>query len=332
MQVWERRAFLGEQRHEEEISVSTNAVGVKRPQPKRSAFLVLLLVVALIVTIAAISIPNLLRSRITSDQAAQYARMRAPAAQAEAERSGGIPRIEVDFRKVVRTGSLDLEVKDPVQTAEALRQLALREHGYLEASNVWGAADSLQTAQVTLRIPAERFDEVRLEARKLGMRMSNERVESKDVTGEHVDLESSLRNYRAEEQQYLQIMKRAGAVKDTLEVARQLAEVRGRIEHTQGQWRLLSQQAQMATLAVSLRSQPVVAIGGVRWQPLQQIKVALRDAAQDLADYGDFLILVLFRLPVMLLWVLTLAAMAAFAWKLVRWLWRKLFVAAPAMA
>jgi len=311
--------------------VGTNAVAVKRAQPKKSALLILLLVVALILTILAIATPNLLRSRMAANQASQYARMQAQSAEGGAD-GGGLPKLEVDFRKVVRTGSLDLEVKDPVQTAEALRQLALRERGYLESSNVWGASDSLQTARVTLRVPAERFDEVRLEVRKLGARMTNERVESKDVTGEYVDLESSLRNYRAEEQQYLEIMKRAGAVKDTLEVARQLAEVRGRIERTQGQWKLLSQQVQMATLSVSLRSESVAAIGGVRWQPLQHVKIALRDAAQDLAGYGDFLILVLFRLPVMLLWVVTLAVMAGLGWKLARWLWRKLFVAAPALA
>jgi len=311
--------------------VSTNAVAMQRPQPRKSALLILLLVAALILTLIVIATPNLLRSRMAADQA-KYASMQPPGGVAGESDSAGLAQREVDFRKVVRTGSLDLEVADPVQTAEALRQLALREHGYLEASNVWGASDSLQTAQVTLRVPAERFDEVRLEVRKLGVRMTNERVESKDVTGAYVDLESSLRNYRAEEQQYLEIMKRAGAVKDTLEVARQLAEVRGRIERSQGQLQLLSQQVQMATLSVALRSQSVTAIGGVRWQPLQQIKIALRDAAQDLADYGDFLILVLFRLPVMLLWVVTLAAMAGLGWRLARWLWRKLFVAAPAMA
>lgn len=312
--------------------MSTNAVAVKRPQPRKSAFLVLLLVVALILTIVVIAVPNLLRSRISVDQA-KYASWQAQSAgEAAIADRAAIPQLAVDIRKVVRTGSLDLEVADPVQTAEALRQLALHQHGYVEASNVWGASDSLQTASVTLRVPAERFDEVRLEARKLGVRMTNERVESKDVTAESVDLESSLRNYRAEEQQYLEIMKRAGALKDTLEVARQLAEVRGRIERSEGQRKLLAQQVEMATLRVSLRAQSVVTIGGVRWQPLQRIRIALRDAAQDLADYGDFLILVLFRLPVMLLWVVTLAAMAGLGWKLARWLWRKLFLAAPALA
>jgi len=330
MQAGKRRAFWGRALPEEESSVNTNVVAVKRSRPSKSALVILLLVVALIGTIIVIATPNLLRSRIAADPA-RYAALQAPSAEGGADRAG-IPKLVVDFRKVVRTGSLELEVKDPVETAEALRQLAAREHGYLESSNVWGASDSLQTAHVTLRVPAERFDAVRLEVRKLGVRMTNERVESKDVTGEYVDLESSLRNYRAEEQQYLEIMKRAGAVKDTLEVARQLAEVRGRIERTQGQWKLLGQQVEMATLSVSLRSQSVTAIGGVRWQPLARIRMALRDAAQDLADYGDFLILVLFRLPVILLWVLTLAAMAALGWKLARWLWRKLFVAAPALA
>ena len=308
--------------------MSSNAVVGELSQPKKSALLILLLVVALILTIIAVAIPNLLRARIAANES-KYGSFSEPTSAGEAD--GSVPRLEAGFRKAVRTGSLALEVKDPVQTAEALRQLALREHGYLEASNVWGASDSLQTANVTLRVPAERFDEVRLEVRELGVRMTNERVESKDVTGEYVDLESSLRNYRAEEQQYLEIMKRAGAVKDTLEVARQLAEVRGRIERTEGQRKLLAQQVQMATLSVSLRSESVTALGGVRWQPLQQIKVALRDATQDLADYGDFLILVVFRLPVMLLWMVTLAGMAGLGWKMTRWLWRKFFVA-PAVA
>ena len=70
----------------------------------------------------------------------------------------------------------------------------------------------------------------------------------------------------------------------------------------------------------------------VRWQPVQHVRLAVRDAAQDLADYADFLILMFFRLPVMLLWVLTLAVLAALGWKLGRWLWRKLFVPSPVMA
>ena len=48
--------------------MSSNAVAVKRPQAKRSALVVLLLVVALILTIIVIATPNLLRSRMAASQ------------------------------------------------------------------------------------------------------------------------------------------------------------------------------------------------------------------------------------------------------------------------
>jgi len=178
---------------------------------------------------------------------------------------------------------------------------------------------------------AARFDEARREVRALGERVKNEQDDAQDVTGKYVDLESNLRNYHAEEAQYLEIMRRSGSIKDTLAVAERLADVRGRIERTQGQLNLLAHQTQMAVLEVTLCTEAVAQPVDVRWHPKAEIKAAFWDAADDLSVYANFMIAVLFRLPVFLLWVITVLVSALCGWRLLRWVWKRL-LSAPAPA
>jgi hypothetical protein len=71
-------------------------------------------------------------------------------------------------------------------------------------------------------------------------RVDREEIKSEDVTRQYVDIDARLRNMRAEEERYLEILKRAATVKDTLDVTQHLADVRGRIEQAQGEMNLLT--------------------------------------------------------------------------------------------
>jgi peptidoglycan hydrolase CwlO-like protein len=75
-------------------------------------------------------------------------------------------------------------------------------------------------------------------------------VEARDVTREYVDREAALHNARAEEQQYLLILKRAASVKDVLEVSSKLAEVRAHIDELQTDLRSLHSQGDMSLLTI----------------------------------------------------------------------------------
>jgi hypothetical protein len=75
-----------------------------------------------------------------------------------------------------------------------------------------------------MRIPAEYFDDARAQVRRIAKTVEQDTTEARDVTREYVDQEASLRNSRAEEAQYLAVLKRAAAVKDILEVSSKLAE------------------------------------------------------------------------------------------------------------
>jgi Domain of unknown function (DUF4349) len=135
--------------------------------------------------------------------------------------------LENTERMVVRTGTLEIIVVDPVQAAEQLRDLATHLSGFVVSSRVSGSDERTRSAQVTVRIPAKYFDEARTQVRRIAKTVEQDTVEARDATREYVDQEARLRNTRAEEARYLAILKRTAMVKDVLEVSSKLAEVRG---------------------------------------------------------------------------------------------------------
>jgi hypothetical protein len=279
-------------------------------------------VLPIILLIGAISVPNLLRSRMAADQAAQYGRTQL-AMEKAADGSAG-PAL-ADIRRVIRTGAMQLTVADPAAALEQIAATSRAAGGFVESSELFRSANEIAGGQITLRVPAAAFDDTRAAIRRLGKRVERETVNSSDVTAQYVDTEATLRNYRAEEAQYLGIMRGARNVKDTLEVAQRLSELRGRIERAQAQLNLLSRQVEMASLAVSLRAE-VGPAGSVAWSPLHQLRRAWNESLQGFADYLDAMLVVLFRIPLVLAWAFTVCALAAVAWRLLRWVWRHWFV------
>ena len=136
------------------------------------------------------------------------------------------------------------------------------------------------SASVTISVPTTRFEEARSEIRKLGLRVEADRLEAQDVTKDYVDREARLRNLRAQEAQYLGILKQAKTVKDTLEVSDKLNEVRSEIEQQQAEFEALSKQVEMVAIGVSLRAEADVQAFGLHWRPLYQLKLSPRRIAK----------------------------------------------------
>lgn len=226
-------------------------------------------------------------------------------------------------RKMVRNSSMDLVTKKPADTAEQIRQLAERLGGFLVKSTTSG--QDAQSAFLSVRVPAEHFEEALAEIRKLGMRVEAERVEAQDVTRQYVDLDARLRNLRSEETQYLSIMKRANTVKDTLEVSEKLSNVRGEIEEQQAEFQALSKQVETVEINVSLRTEAEAQVFGLHWRPLYQLKHAMRDGLDSLENYAVAMAGFIFLLPTILLWLMTVLLGAAVGWRLLRFAGRIFF-------
>ncbi len=233
-----------------------------------------------------------------------------------------VPRAAAD-RKIIRTSSLELVVQHPADAADKITSLAESLGGYLVSSE--GGGQNATAGALTIRVPSAQFEAARAAIRKLGLRVESEKIEAQDVTRQYVDQDASIRNLRAEEAQYLAILKQAGTVKDMLIVTEKLSEVRGLIEQQQAEFNALSRQVETVALTVSLRTEPVPQTFGLNWHPGYQLEQALHDGLESLATYATAMIGILFYLPATLLWVGTIVGVLVIGWRTVRWIGRRWF-------
>jgi hypothetical protein len=226
-------------------------------------------------------------------------------------------------RKIIRTSSLELIVQRPAEVAEKITALAESMGGYLVSSE--GGGQNAAAGTLTIRVPSAQFEAARAEIRKLGLRVESEKIEAQDVTRQYVDQDANIRNLRAEEAQYLSILKQAGTVKDMLIVTEKLSEVRGQIEQQQAEFNALSRQIETVALSVSLRTEPQAQTFGLNWRPGYQLEQALHDGLESVANYATAMIGILFYLPATVLWVGTIVAVMVVGWRMVRWAGRRWF-------
>ena len=305
--------------------------------------------------VAAIATPNLLRSRLAANESADVATLRRmyestrpQAARHSATAGASLQKerliaeadsvvssvastrtAETDAsatadRKLVRTAALELTVQSPADAAENIRHLAESLGGYLESAQIGGTKEA-PTADITIRVPAARFEDAKAQIRGLAARVESEKTDAQDVTRQYVDMEARLRNLRAEEAQYLAILKSAYKVEDLVQVTEKLSEVRGEIEQQQAEFQTLSKQVETVAITISLRAFADTQVFGMNWRPLYQLKIALRNGLEALGDYAAAMVAILFYVPVTLAWVLTILLAAVVAWRVFRWTAQRFF-------
>lgn len=221
-------------------------------------------------------------------------------------------------RQMIRSGTLEITVTDPLRAAEQLRDLATQLSGFVVSSKVNGSDERARSAQVIMRIPAEHLDEARAQVRAMAKAVEEDTIEARDVTREYVDQEAKLRNFRAEEAQYLSILKRATAVKDVLEVSSKLADVRGQTDEMEADLRFLHHQVEMSLLTANITAMAEAQVFGIRWRPLYKAKLALRGALSAMADYGDSMVELFLNFPVLAMWGFTVVALLKVGWIVLR--------------
>lgn len=228
-------------------------------------------------------------------------------------------------QKIIRSATLDLVVGDVRKSAEEIQKQVQSLKGYVESAEFVEGDSGVRSGKLVVRVPAEQLDAALATFKRLAQRVERENVQAQDVTREFVDTDARLRNLRATETQYLQILRTAKTVKDTLDVSEKLAGVRGEIERTQGEFNYLQHQIAMSAVSLSLRQPYATTIGGIEWRPLNNAKSAVRDLLTGLSDWADSIISVVINLPLILLWIATVVFAAAIVVKVVRWFWRRFF-------
>lgn len=201
-------------------------------------------------------------------------------------------------RAIIRSGSVDLEVRSVTDAFEQVRTIATGAGGFVADSMFIGSGDD-HSARLTLRVPADRFGEVVTQLRGLATEVRSIASSSRDVTGEASDLDATLKNLRAVETQYATLLTRAGSIGEVLQVQERLNAVRLQIDRTEARRALLQSQTELATLSVSLvpegtgvsKSGPLAAAAEA-WQASLDTLERVATAALVVAVYSWWIVLV----------------------------------------
>lgn len=152
-------------------------------------------------------------------------------------------------RQIIKTGEITIQVSAVPTAVGTVRAMALELGGYVGGSNAGGPEDA---ATLTLRIPADRFDDAVSRLHELDGKVVAEATREEDVTGQVVDLDARIRNLQASEAQYRALLQQATKIDDILTVQTRLDNVRGEIEQLQAQLDRLSKLAALSTITVTL--------------------------------------------------------------------------------
>ena len=205
---------------------------------------------------------------------------------------------ETTERLVVKRAEMRVSVADPAEAMRTVVQWAESMQGYVVNSNQWNSTSDGQTyinASVMVRIPAERLDEMMQKVRDLAADpktgVLSETVTGEDVTAEYVDSQARLRNLKAAEAQLVELLDQAPDLEYTLDIFRELTEIRSQIEVLEGRIKYLEESAALSALSVEFvaeASLQPLQIGP--WKPAGVAKEAIQTLVKVAQDVGTALI------------------------------------------
>jgi hypothetical protein len=199
-------------------------------------------------------------------------------------------------RLIIRNGNISMTVSSTLESKAAIEQRVASmagEGAFVVQSNVSESGrEGNPYVNMTVRVPAERFDETMDWLEGLAVEGTNPTVSesAQDVTEEYVDLSARVESLEAARDRLLQLMEDARTTEDLLMAEQQLTQREAEIESLRGRMRYLSESAQLSRIDIQLQpyilSQPV----DTRWRPLETVREAFEALIEGAQGFGDFLI------------------------------------------
>jgi hypothetical protein len=211
---------------------------------------------------------------------------------------------EGPVRRIIRSGSIRLEVDDLAAATASVQTLADAFGGYVAGSELREGREGARTATMTLRMPSDSVDALMAGLPDLGRVLARD-VRAQEVTREYVDLETRLAVKEETVERLRALAARGGSLEDLLAAEREVGRAVSELEVLKGQMRSLSRRIAEADIRVTL-FEPGAAVGSGAFRPLVE---AFRDSGEVLARslatlvYGAVFALPWLVVGVVLLWL-----------------------------
>lgn len=181
--------------------------------------------------------------------------------------SASQPSRSAGARKIIKSGSLSLKVKNLDDKLNQLRVIADSSGGYVENSQLNNNTVDIveyrdidnekvmeqtitKSANVVIRIPQTQFDDIFNNIKSMG-ELQNENISGSDITSQYRDKEASLQNLKLKEKKLQDLLKnKASTVDEILRIENELSNVRTSIDITEGSLRNWDKLIELSTVHV----------------------------------------------------------------------------------
>lgn len=216
-------------------------------------------------------------------------------------------------QKVIKTGSLTLEVEEVSDTVQTITDMTTAAGGFVQSSETWKTSATQLRGEVTSRVPVDKFESVLEDAKALALEVRSETVTGQDVTEQYTDLSARLTNAQKQEEELRRLLERAENVEEVLKVQKQLNSAREDVEVLQGRLNYLENQTAYSTITFDLREEASVEVPTKAFRPGSTIKEASRALLallQNIVTAGIWIVIVLGGLLLPLVLVIWLVVWA----------------------
>ena len=244
---------------------------------KKLSVLILLLLIGAMVTAGCTAFEGTQPATFTEDtlsrskaayESENYGYAPAPAPQATQaawgydEKSADKTGASLPEQKIIRIADIKAEVTNVSESAERVKEVAKRHDGQVQSSSVYAGSQNRYSGTVTIRVPAERFDDALADIVAIGRVLSSS-VTADDVTEEYVDLVAQRDSLSNQLAQYNRLLAKGQNVSEILDVQKEIERVQVQLDRIVGRMKYLDSRTSFSTITISL-SEPaqVEAPGG----------------------------------------------------------------------
>jgi Domain of unknown function (DUF4349) len=174
-----------------------------------------------------------------------------PPKQKEKNQSAQPPVNKPDWnKKIIKTASLNIEVKDSKAYIQKVLQTADRFGGYIADEQQNETTYKIENV-LTIKVPVEQFQSAVDFLTTGDGKINEKKITSEDVTTKYIDTKSRLEAKRQVRLRYLDLLKQAKNMEEILQVQSEINDIQEEIESAAGRINYLSGASAMSTIQLT---------------------------------------------------------------------------------
>lgn len=187
-------------------------------------------------------------------------------------------------KKIIKTATLKLEVKDFKDYNESVHQTVKKFGGYI-AQEEQNLSEEKTETTISIKVPVDQFETMMNQLPGGDVKVLERKITTEDVTGEVVDVKSRLQTKIQMRLKYLDFLKQSKNMEEVLQVQNEINEIQEAIEAAAGRVGYLTHQSAMSTINLSFY-QPINGYKPSDGTPsfLTRVTDAFKNGAKWIAD------------------------------------------------